>query len=72
MKKYVDSQFAAKGCSNVNSRSRDAQGAEEDARLETLLLDGLAGGADVPLTRQFWARLKAQARQIAARRNPGK
>ncbi len=44
---------------------RDAQKEEEDARLETLLLEGLASGEDVPLTREFWKDLKAEAHDIA-------
>jgi len=51
----------------VRSLLRDAQQAEEDARLEALLVEGLAGGGDIPLTREFWKDLKAEARQIAAK-----
>jgi len=32
-----------------------------------LLLEGLAGGADIPLTPEFWKDLKAKARGIAAK-----
>jgi len=32
-----------------------------------LLLEGLAGGADIPLTPEFWKDLKAEARGIAAK-----
>ena len=47
---------------------RDAQKEAEDARLEALLLEGLAsGGADIPLTPAFWKDLKLQARAIAAK-----
>lgn len=35
--------------------------------LEELLLDGMAGGASIPLTREFWKELKAKASEIAAR-----
>jgi len=41
--------------------------AEEDARLEALLLEGLAGGEDIPLTPAFWKELKTEARQIATK-----
>jgi antitoxin ParD1/3/4 len=51
---------------------RDAQKEEEDARLETLLLEGLAGGGDIPMTREFWKGLKAEARDIAAKHKPRK
>jgi hypothetical protein len=37
------------------------------ARLETLLLEGLANGDDIPLTQDFWKELRAEAREIAAR-----
>jgi len=70
LKTFIDRQLATKGYGNVSeyfrSLLRDAQQAEEDSRLETLLLEGLAGGADIPLTRKFWKELKADARQIAA------
>jgi antitoxin ParD1/3/4 len=46
---------------------RDAQKAEEDARLEALLLEGLASGDDIPMTREFWRELKAEARDIAGK-----
>ncbi len=63
--------MATKGYGNVSeyfrSLLRDAQKEEEDARLETLLLEGLAGGADIPATREFWKDLKAEARDIAAK-----
>jgi hypothetical protein len=36
-------------------------------RLETLLLEGLAGGDDIPVTPEFWKDLKAGARNIAAK-----
>jgi antitoxin ParD1/3/4 len=47
---------------------REAQQAEEDARLETLLLEALAGGEDIPLTPAFWSELKQEGRQIASKR----
>ena len=31
------------------------------------LLEGLVGGADIPLTREFWKELKSEAQQIAAK-----
>ena len=70
LKEFVDLQLSTRGYGNVSeyfrSLLRDAQQAEEDARLEALLLEGLTtGGADVPVTRQFWADLKIEARQLA-------
>jgi len=31
------------------------------------LLEGLAGGEDIPLTPELWKELKVEARQIAAK-----
>jgi antitoxin ParD1/3/4 len=71
LKAFVDRQLATKGYGNVSeyfrSLLRDAQQAEEDARLEALLLEGMAGGEDIPLTKEFWKDLKTEARQIAAK-----
>jgi antitoxin ParD1/3/4 len=69
LKAFIDRQLATKGYGNVSeyfrSLLREAQQAEEDARLEALLLEGLSGGEDVPLTREFWKELKTEARYIA-------
>jgi antitoxin ParD1/3/4 len=71
LKAFIDRQLATKGYGNVReyfrSLLRDAQKEEEDARLETLLLEGLAGGEDIPLTRKFWKDLKAEAHGIAVK-----
>jgi antitoxin ParD1/3/4 len=72
LKAFIDEQLATKGYGNVSeyfrSLLRDAQKDEEDARLEALLLEGLArGGADIPLTPAFWKDLKLEARAIAAK-----
>ena len=71
LKEFIDGQLATKGYGNVSeyfrSLLREAQQAEEDARLEALLLEGLAGEGDIPLTREFWKDLKAEAQQIAAK-----
>ena len=76
LKAFIDRQLATKGYGNVSeyfrSLLRDAQQAEEDARLEALLVAGLAGDADVPLTRDFWKELKTEARAIAAKHKPPK
>jgi len=76
MKVFVDHQLAAKGYGNVSeyfrSLLRDAQQAEEDARLEALLLEGLASGEDIPLTRKFWREIKTEARQISVKRKSRK
>ena len=70
LKTFIDQQLANKGYGNVSeyfrSLLRDAQAREEDARLETLLVEGMAtGGDDIPLTRAFWTDLKAEAMDLA-------
>jgi antitoxin ParD1/3/4 len=71
LKTFIDRQLATKGYGNVSeyfrSLLRESQQAEEDARLEALLLEGLAGGGGVPLSPEFWKELKTEARQIATR-----
>jgi antitoxin ParD1/3/4 len=71
LKEFIDRQLTTKGYGNVSeyfrSLLRNAQKEEEDARLEALLLEGLAGGGDIPMTREFWNDLKAEARDIAAK-----
>lgn len=70
LKAFIDDHVALKGYGNVSeyfrTLLRDAQGREEDAGLEALLLEGLAaGGADIALTRAFWKDLKTEALGIA-------
>lgn len=71
LKEFIDRQTAAKGYGNVSeyfrTLLRNAQREEEDARLETLLIEGLAGGSEVSMTPEFWKDLKAEARGIAAK-----
>jgi antitoxin ParD1/3/4 len=71
LKAFISRQLATKGYGNVSeyfrSLLRSAQKEEEDARLEALLLEGLASGDDIPMTREFWKDLKAEARDIAQR-----
>jgi antitoxin ParD1/3/4 len=73
---FIDRRLATKGYGNVSehfrSLLRDAQKEEEDARLESLLPEGLAGGADIPLTGAFRKDLRAEARDIASRHKPRK
>ncbi len=58
-----------KGYGNVSeyfrTLLREAQRMEAEVRLEALLVEGLAGGDDIPITREFWTELKTEARQIA-------
>jgi antitoxin ParD1/3/4 len=70
LKTFIDEQLATKGYGNVSeyfrSLLRDAQQQQEEAQLEALLIEGLAtGGKDIPLTREFWTELKAEAMDLA-------
>lgn len=51
----------------LHSLLLDAQKKEEDAHLEALLLEGLSGVGDVPLTSEFWKELKKEAGDIATK-----
>ena len=73
LKEFVDVQVATKGYGNVSeyfrSLLREAQQKEADARLEALLLEGLASGDPIPVTKQFWTELRAEAvRRVQARK----
>lgn len=67
LKAFVDSQLATKGFGNVSeyfrSLLRDAQAKEQEARLEALLLEGLASRS-IPLDAGFRERLEARTEQI--------
>lgn len=70
LKTFIEAQLATKGYGNVSeyfrSLLREAQQREEETRLEALLVEGLVtGGADIPLTREFWKDLKAEAVDLA-------
>jgi len=71
LKEFVDSQLAAKGFGNVSeyfrSLVREAQAKEEEARLEALLLEGLAS-ARLPADDAFWTRLDSKAEAILRQR----
>lgn len=76
LKEFVDAQVATKGYGNVSeyfrTLLREAQANEEAARLERLLLEGLASGDGVPATPEFWRELKNDAAAIAARHRKGR
>ena len=77
LKSFIDEQLATKGYGNVSeyfrSLLREAQTRQDDARLEALLVEGLAsGGADVPLTRAFWKDLKTEALDFARKHQGSK
>jgi len=70
LKTFIDEQLATKGYGNVSeyfrSLLRAAQQQEAEVKLEMLLAEGLAtGGEDIPLTREFWKDLKAEAMTLA-------
>jgi antitoxin ParD1/3/4 len=76
LKQFVESQLAAKGYGNVSeyfrSLVREARAKEEDARLEKLLLEGLASGEGIPLDKAFWQELRADAAQLLQAHQAGK
>lgn len=69
LKTFIKEQIATKGYGNVSeyfrTLLREAQTKEEDAKLEALLIEGLASGEDIPLSREFWSELKAEASALA-------
>lgn len=69
LKTFIDEQLATKGFGNVSeyfrSLLREAQERDEEARLETLLIEGLSTGDDISLTRAFWKDLKSEALDLA-------
>lgn len=70
LKTFIDEQLATKGYGNVSeyfrTLLREAKDREDNARLEALLVEGLVtGGDDIPLTREFWKELKAEAMDLA-------
>jgi antitoxin ParD1/3/4 len=76
LKQFVESQLSAKGFGNVSeyfrSLVREAQAREEEARIEKLLLEGLASGDGVPVDKAFWAELRADAAQLMQAHQAGK
>jgi antitoxin ParD1/3/4 len=69
LRAFVEEQVAAKGYGNVSeyfrTLIREAQAREADARLEALLLQGLASGAPVRADRKFWTELRGEAAKLA-------
>jgi antitoxin ParD1/3/4 len=61
LKEFADAQIARKGFGNVSeyvsSLLREAQEREADARLEALLLEGLASDP-IPVDEEYWKSLK--------------
>lgn len=67
LKAFIDTQLATKGYGNVSEYFRgllrEAQAKAQDARLEALLLEGLASKR-IPFDAEFRKRLEAKAEQI--------
>jgi antitoxin ParD1/3/4 len=70
LKAFIDAQIATKGYGNVSeyfrSLLREAQAKEEAARLEALLLEGLASKR-IPLDAEFRKGIEAKTEQILDR-----
>lgn len=71
LKEFIEHEVETKGYGNVSEYMREllrqAQAKDANARLEALLLEGLADGKDIPITSAFWKELKADAGTILAR-----
>ena len=67
LKTFIDSQLAANGHCNVSeyfrSLLREAQSKAEDARLEALLLEGLASSS-IPMDAAFRQGLEAKLQMV--------
>lgn len=77
LKTFVETEVATKGFGNVSeyfrTLLREAQDRDAKARLEALLLEGLASGDSKAVDKAFWTDLRAEAqRLIAERATPGK
>jgi antitoxin ParD1/3/4 len=72
LKQFLEEEVQTKGYGNVSEYVRSLLRAEQakltDARLEELLLEGLASGRDIAVTPQFWRELKADAARLLAAR----
>jgi antitoxin ParD1/3/4 len=68
LKSFVALQMKRKGFGNVSeyfrTLIRSAKEQEADARLETLLIEGLDSGQDMELNREFWKDLKTEATHL--------
>jgi antitoxin ParD1/3/4 len=72
LKEFIDAEVQTKGYGNVSEYVRGllraAQAKDADAQLESLLLQGLASGKDIGLSKDFWRELKVDAARILARK----
>ena len=70
LKAFIDAQLATKGYGNVSeffrSLLREAQAREEEARLEALLVEGLASKR-LPLDAEFLKGIEAKTAELVDR-----
>lgn len=75
MKEFVDEQVQSGGYGSASEYIRDLvrrdQKERTEARLETLLLDGLNSGEDIPLTPEFWEKLRTDLSARRAKKKSG-
>jgi antitoxin ParD1/3/4 len=67
LKDFIEQQVQTKGYGNVSEYVRGLQTKEADARLEALLIDGLANGKETAVSPEFWSELKQDATKILAK-----
>ncbi len=72
LREFIDRQVKTKGYGNTSEYLRcllrDAQEAEADRRLQSLLLEGLeSGGDDLKVNEKFWSELKTEAAVLIAK-----
>ena len=74
LKAFVEQEVATKGFGNVSeyfrTLLREAQDRAAKARLEALLLEGLASGETQAMDRAFWSDLRGEALRLVAERGP--
>jgi antitoxin ParD1/3/4 len=73
MREFIEDQVQTKGYGNTSeylrTLVRQAQTAEENRRLELLLLEGLdQGGSDLSVDGAFWEGLRAEAASLISKR----
>lgn len=72
LKTFVETEVATKGFGNVSeyfrTLLREAQDRDAKARLEALLLEGLASGESKAVDKAFWTDLRAEAQRLVAER----
>jgi hypothetical protein len=74
MAAFLDALISGDEASRSDDRTlvRDAQSKEEEARLEKLLLEGLASGDGVVVDKATWTGLRADAAQLMQAHQAGK